>query len=458
MTNDPQAFDGCNSECRKAGAHTLRWGGCEHAPKPEPTVSMSAVYTDADGYPSLGFDSYTVDQLAELLDPVLGFEAVRARRGSVDLAHLAAHAIVHRNDDTAAEPDDTDLTESDIDRMMAAGVPVQIVTAPPGTFAVDPNAPSLEFHAYGDAPASVPSAPTQTADADRRDRWRHAARDIARRDWADEVRCAPLDDGEFEQDATDLMAVADAEQAELRRERDLAIAYDRQPYPTAWAYEQACAALHRKTEAIERVRLLHDNLAAETDLTSPDDPITREAAAQRIAAALDGAAVPAAVEEQPDTNTPEAEPDVVTAIVAALQQRAVELSELAEEQMRPSLEERAQEWSEAADVARRAARAAASQPAAPFVPPVHYLRDDGVECCVHAKPVGPDSCEFCRELADDEGAAAAQPGKETTPCSVPTACDAETGEPCERHEREQSHAENDHSLCRRDECEVLRQS
>lgn len=38
----------------------------------------------------------------------------------------------------------------------------------------------------------------------------------------------------------------------------------------------------------------------------------------------------------------------------------------------------------------------------PFIPPVHYLRNDGVECCVHAKPVGPNSCEFCRELADDE--------------------------------------------------------
>ncbi|WP_460786204.1 hypothetical protein, partial [Microbacterium tumbae] len=50
------------------------------------------------------------------------------------------------------------------------------------------------------------------------------------------------------------ITVADAEQAELRRERDLAIAHDRQPYPTAWAYEQACTALNRKTEAIDRVR------------------------------------------------------------------------------------------------------------------------------------------------------------------------------------------------------------
>jgi hypothetical protein len=99
-------------------------------------------------------------------------------------------------------------------------------------------------------------------------------------------------------------------------------------------------------------------------------------------------------------------PDVVAVIVAALQERAGELSELAEEQMRPSLEERAQEWHEAAGVARRAAKAAVSAPVqeapAPFTPPAHYRRDDGVDCCVHTIPVGPDSCPACRELADDE--------------------------------------------------------
>lgn len=69
---------------------------------------------------------------------------------------------------------------------------------------------------------------------------------------------------QYEDDARDywrradaVIAVVDAEHAELRRERDLAIAHDRQPYPTAWAYEQACKALRRKTEAIERVRAVH---------------------------------------------------------------------------------------------------------------------------------------------------------------------------------------------------------
>jgi hypothetical protein len=57
-------------------------------------------------------------------------------------------------------------------------------------------------------------------------------------------------------------------------------------------------------------------------------------------------------------------------------------------------------------------KADSEQPEA-FTPPVHYERDDGVLCCVHAIPVGPDSCPHCRELHDDEPpAAVAQPDGE----------------------------------------------
>lgn len=90
--------------------------------------------------------------------------------------------------------------------------------------------------------------------AARRDRYAAA---MARRDgdtWPTEYLG---DEHDYRRRADAVMAVADAEQAELRRERDLAVAHDRQPYPTAWAYEQACDALRRKTEAIERVRALH---------------------------------------------------------------------------------------------------------------------------------------------------------------------------------------------------------
>lgn len=43
-----------------------------------------------------------------------------------------------------SEPDDTDLTEGDIDRLMAAGVPVQIVTAPPATHGAEAQQPGTE--------------------------------------------------------------------------------------------------------------------------------------------------------------------------------------------------------------------------------------------------------------------------------------------------------------------------
>lgn len=122
MPNPPQDFDGCNRECRKAGEHTLNWGLCEHAVPPEPYVSMSAVYTDpTDGYPSIGFDTYTEQQLAELIEPALRTVAVRLgpnalamlERGETvqlsggeyaELARTAAHAIVHRNDQPPATP------------------------------------------------------------------------------------------------------------------------------------------------------------------------------------------------------------------------------------------------------------------------------------------------------------------------------------------------------------------
>lgn len=88
-TETPPDFDGCNRDCRIKGAHTLVWGGCEHAPRPEPTVSMSVVYRDTDGHNSIGFDTYTVPELARLIEPAVG-DPLKAA--------AAAHAIVHRHD------------------------------------------------------------------------------------------------------------------------------------------------------------------------------------------------------------------------------------------------------------------------------------------------------------------------------------------------------------------------
>jgi len=55
------------------------------------------------------------------------------------------------------------------------------------------------------------------------------------------------------------------EAARVRRERDEAIAHDRQPYPTAWAYEQACKALEKHRAAAAAARAERDAIAATLD-------------------------------------------------------------------------------------------------------------------------------------------------------------------------------------------------
>ncbi|MFJ4847579.1 hypothetical protein [Streptomyces sp. NPDC088733] len=113
----PADFDGCARACRKPRVHTLVWGECEHAPesaRPEPTVSMSHVFVDYDGHNSIGFDSYTLQQLADLIELALRTVPVRLgpnalamlQRGETvglsggeyaDLARAAADAILNRN-------------------------------------------------------------------------------------------------------------------------------------------------------------------------------------------------------------------------------------------------------------------------------------------------------------------------------------------------------------------------
>lgn len=111
-------FDGCHRECRTKGRHSRVWGGCEFAEPPEPTVSMSKVFTDTDGHPSIGFDVYTADQLAEdIIEPTLrgirmylGPEVAEAvargesilpfgeEESGMEVARWIARAIIRRND------------------------------------------------------------------------------------------------------------------------------------------------------------------------------------------------------------------------------------------------------------------------------------------------------------------------------------------------------------------------
>ncbi|MFE1767287.1 hypothetical protein ACFW81_24095 [Streptomyces angustmyceticus] len=97
---NPQAaidMDGCSRFCRLSGSHT-KARGCAYAPEPEATVSISRVYTAADGYPAIGFDTYTVQEFAALIQAVLHEES---SGDSAALAKAAAHAVFNRNDSQA---------------------------------------------------------------------------------------------------------------------------------------------------------------------------------------------------------------------------------------------------------------------------------------------------------------------------------------------------------------------
>lgn len=118
MSLDDKDFDGCHRECRIKGEHSRVWGGCEFGIRPEPTVNMSKVFRDIDGQNSIGYDSYTAEQLAEnIIEPAL--RGIRMHPGPVlievitrgesflpfeeegsgmEVARWIARAIIRRND------------------------------------------------------------------------------------------------------------------------------------------------------------------------------------------------------------------------------------------------------------------------------------------------------------------------------------------------------------------------
>ncbi len=58
--------------------------------------------------------------------------------------------------------------------------------------------------------------------------------------------------GEIASNVLESLKAKDVLIRKLESERDLAIAHDTQPYPTAWAYEQTCKALHAQRERAEK--------------------------------------------------------------------------------------------------------------------------------------------------------------------------------------------------------------
>ncbi|MFF2100917.1 hypothetical protein [Streptomyces sp. NPDC058202] len=183
--------------------------------------------------------------------------------------------------------------------------------------------------------------------------------------------------------------------------------------------------------AVARVRRLHDRLATETELASPDDRITRADAAKRIAAALDYDAASGPGRADGKTQQDETQARRGDAFEAWLKtQRDQHDSDgTGDHEMYDVLDNLRDEYRLHADTGTP-------------------LREHVCE----GRTVG--DCE-CLE----QPAAVSQPGKEAGVCGpAPDQCDAETGEPCAKHEIERSHIEGDHSLCRSADCEVLRQS
>jgi hypothetical protein len=108
-------WHGCRRTCSEQ--HTYKWGDCALAPetaRPEPHVSMTKVFVADDGNKAIGYDKYTEQQLADLIEPALHWVIIRLgpyalamlQRGDTvalsageyaDLAREAAHAIIHRN-------------------------------------------------------------------------------------------------------------------------------------------------------------------------------------------------------------------------------------------------------------------------------------------------------------------------------------------------------------------------
>lgn len=83
--------------------------------------------------------------------------------------------------------------------------------------------------------------------------------DAAHKEWNSQLSQVMLQARDDAETARDTISA-------LKEERDQAISHDRQPYPTAWAYDQAC-------RAIRRYRTMHDE--AETRLNDVYDRIRK---------------------------------------------------------------------------------------------------------------------------------------------------------------------------------------
>lgn len=89
-------YDGCSRACRprnKPWGHTAVWGECAYATPPEPCINIGPrPYLAADGEMSIGYDTYTVTELADKIEAAL--RTMPIRFGPNALAILQAGGTV----------------------------------------------------------------------------------------------------------------------------------------------------------------------------------------------------------------------------------------------------------------------------------------------------------------------------------------------------------------------------
>ena len=84
-------FDGCARACRKAGAHTLVWGQCEHAPEPEPRLSVLRQRIMGDGHPSIVTETIHLSDLADRIEAALRTVNVRLGPNALHILEAGGH-------------------------------------------------------------------------------------------------------------------------------------------------------------------------------------------------------------------------------------------------------------------------------------------------------------------------------------------------------------------------------
>lgn len=98
LADIPEEFDGCARTCRQPLVHTLVWGECGLAPesaRPEPRVTIGGVFTDVDGYPSIGMTSVPVSELAARIERVLRTVPTQIPDGDyAGMAHAVARDLL----------------------------------------------------------------------------------------------------------------------------------------------------------------------------------------------------------------------------------------------------------------------------------------------------------------------------------------------------------------------------